>query len=45
MMDAYPVVMKFRDFVIVPATVLIIGYWAAWYPVRYLTKKYLKKNE
>jgi lipoprotein-releasing system permease protein len=45
MLDAYPVVMKLRDFVIVPATVLIIGYWAAWYPVRYLTKKYLKKNE
>ncbi len=43
-MDAYPVVMKLRDFVIVPATVLLIGYWAAWYPVRYLTKKYLTKN-
>lgn len=43
-MDAYPVVMKLKDFIIVPATVLLIGYWAAWYPVRYLTKKYLKKN-
>src|SRR5690606_33111192 len=37
-MDAYPVVLRFRDFIIVPATVLLIGYWAAWYPVRYLTK-------
>jgi lipoprotein-releasing system permease protein len=44
LMDAYPVVMKIRDFVVVPATVLIIGYWAAWYPVRYLTKKYLHKD-
>jgi lipoprotein-releasing system permease protein len=44
-MDSYPVVMKLRDFIIVPLTVLLIGYWAAWYPVRYLTKKYLKKNE
>jgi lipoprotein-releasing system permease protein len=44
-MNSYPVVMKVKDFIIVPATVLIIGYWAAWYPVRYLTKKYLKKNE
>ena len=44
-MDYYPVVIKLRDFIIVPATVLLIGYWAAWYPVRYLTKKYLKKNE
>lgn len=42
--DSYPVVMKIKDFIIVPATVLLIGYWAAWYPVRYLTKKYLKKN-
>jgi len=41
-MDAYPVVMKLRDFIVVPATVLLIGYWAAWYPVRYLTKKFLK---
>ena len=43
-MDAYPVVMKLRDFIIVPGTVLLIGYWAAWYPVRYLTKKYLSKD-
>ena len=43
-MDAYPVVMKLRDFIIVPATVLLIGYGAAWYPVRYLTKKFLAKN-
>lgn len=43
-MDAYPVVMKLKDFIIVPATVLLIGYWAAWYPVRYLTKKFLNKD-
>ncbi len=44
-MDTYPVVMKLKDFIIVPATVLLIGYWAAWYPVRYLTKKYLREHE
>ena len=44
MMDAYPVVMKLKDFIIVPGTVLLIGYWAAWYPVRYLTKKFLNKD-
>jgi len=43
-MDAYPVVMEVKDFIIVPATVLLIGFWAAWYPVRYLTKKFLKKG-
>jgi lipoprotein-releasing system permease protein len=43
-MDSYPVVMKIKDFIIVPGTVLIIGYWAAWYPVRFLTKKFLNKD-
>jgi lipoprotein-releasing system permease protein len=43
-MDSYPVVMKIKDFIIVPATVLLIGYWAAWYPVRFLTKNYLNKD-
>jgi lipoprotein-releasing system permease protein len=44
-MDSYPVVMKIKDFIIVPATVLLIGYWAAWYPVRYLTKKFLIRDK
>lgn len=44
-MNAYPVLLKLKDFIIVPATVLLIGYWAASYPVRLLTKKYLVKNE
>ncbi len=43
-MDAYPVVMKVKDFIIVPSTVLLIGYWAAWYPVRFLTRKFLNKE-
>jgi lipoprotein-releasing system permease protein len=44
MMNAYPVVLKLKDFIVVPFTVLLIGYWAAWYPVRFLTKKFLSKN-
>ena len=44
-MDSYPVVMKLKDFIIVPATVLLIGYWAAWYPVRFLTRNYLSKDK
>ena len=43
-MNSYPIVLKVKDFIIVPATVLLIGYWAAWYPVRFLTKKFLKKD-
>ncbi|MCD4770538.1 MAG: ABC transporter permease [Bacteroidales bacterium] len=41
-LDAYPVAVKFIDFIIVSATVLLIGFWAAWYPVRYMSKKYLR---
>jgi lipoprotein-releasing system permease protein len=44
-MDSYPVVMKLKDFIIVPVTVLLIGYWAAWYPVRFLSKKFLSREE
>jgi lipoprotein-releasing system permease protein len=44
-MNAYPITMKIKDFIIVPSTVLLIGFWAAWYPVRFLTKKYLLKKE
>jgi len=42
--DSYPVVMKAADIILVLGTVLVIGYWAAWYPVRYLSRKYLKDN-
>jgi lipoprotein-releasing system permease protein len=45
LMDSYPVVLKLKDFIVVPAVVLLIGYWAAWYPVRFLTKKYLRKED
>lgn len=44
MLDAYPVVMKLKDFLLSGVTVLTIGYIAAWYPVRYLSKKYLQKD-
>lgn len=39
--DSYPVVVKVNDLLTVLATVMLIGYWAAWYPVRYLSRKYL----
>ncbi len=44
-MDAYPVTMKAMDFIAVLATVLIIGYIAAWYPARYMSKKFLKNEK
>lgn len=39
--DTYPVKMKFTDFVYVLITVVFIGFTVSWYPVRYITKKYM----
>jgi lipoprotein-releasing system permease protein len=44
LIDAYPVRMKIIDFFIVAATVLTIGYGAAWYPVHYLSRRQLKET-
>jgi len=43
--DAYPVDMHFTDLVSVFLTVLFIGFLAAWYPARYISKKYLRFNK
>ena len=40
LVDAYPVQIVFSDVLIVFVTVLSIGFLAAWYPVRYLGKKW-----
>lgn len=39
--DAYPVAIKFTDIVFSFITVLAIGFFAAWYPVRLMVSKYL----
>ena len=44
LLNAYPVELRISDFFIVAGTVIAIGYWAAWYPVRYLSHKYLKEK-
>ncbi len=38
---AYPVQMRFLDFVNTTVIVFLIGSFASWYPVRYITKKFL----
>jgi len=38
---AYPVKMQLLDFLYVLITVFFIGFIASWYPVKYITKKYL----
>lgn len=42
--DAYPVVYKFTDVFKIFLTVLFIGLLAAWYPVRYISRKFLEEN-
>lgn len=39
--DAYPVVVKITDIFLIISCVLLIGLFAAWYPVRVFTKKEL----
>lgn len=38
---AYPVAMQIQDFFYVLLTVFLIGFFASWYPVRYLTRRFL----
>ncbi|MCD4835009.1 MAG: FtsX-like permease family protein [Bacteroidales bacterium] len=39
--DAYPIKIIWTDFLIIFVTVVSIGYFAAWYPVRYITKRFV----
>jgi len=39
--DAYPVLMQWTDFILIFITVTIIGLLAAWIPVRKLSARYL----
>lgn len=43
--DAYPVDLQIGDIIVVWLTVLLIGFLAAMYPVRVISKKYLKHIE
>lgn len=40
--DAYPVAMKLSDIVFAFLTVIALGFFAAWYPVRLMIAKYFK---
>lgn len=44
LIDSYPVRMQLTDFILVAVTVMAIGYGAAWYPVHYLSRRFLKEN-
>lgn len=42
--NAYPVMLQAMDFVYVFLTVFVIGYFAAWLPVKRISRKYLKQK-
>ncbi len=42
--DAYPVSIEIPDLIWIFLTVLLIGYLAAWYPVRYITRRFVLKQ-
>ncbi len=42
--SAYPVNIKLVDVFLVLITVLIIGFLAAWYPVKFIIKRYISNN-
>ena len=39
--DAYPITLKWIDFVIILVTVLSIGFFASWFPVKLFTERTL----
>ena len=39
--DSYPVDIQWNDVMIIMIAVLLIGYFAAWYPIRYVTRRSL----
>ena len=39
--DAYPIKIIWTDFLMIFVTVISIGFVAAWYPVRYITKRFV----
>ncbi len=41
LVDAYPIKIHIGDIALIISIVLLIGFAAAWYPVRFFTKKYL----
>ncbi len=39
--DAYPIKLELTDFIMISGVVLLIGFFAAWYPVKVFTKRHL----
>ncbi len=42
--DAYPVKIEFFDIITVFITVVVIGFFASWYPIHYITRRFIRDN-
>jgi lipoprotein-releasing system permease protein len=43
--DSYPVDIQWNDVMVIVVAVLLIGYFAAWYPIRYVTRRFLSSGD
>jgi len=43
--DSYPVDIQWNDVAAIVISVLLIGYFAAWYPIRYVTRRFITSGE
>ncbi|MBN2213721.1 MAG: ABC transporter permease [Bacteroidales bacterium] len=43
--DSYPVAVQWNDVFVIIFAVLLIGYFAAWYPIRFVTRKFITPGE
>ena len=43
--DSYPVDIQWNDVMVILIAVLLIGYFAAWYPIRYVTRRFITSDE
>lgn len=43
--DSYPVDIQWNDVMVILIAVLLIGYFAAWYPIRYVTRRFITSGE
>ena len=42
--NTYPVAVQLKDIILVLITVVSVGFFVAWYPVRYVMKKFVNQN-
>lgn len=42
--DAYPCVVRLKDVILILFTVLLVGFFVAWFPVRFVTRNFIRQT-